>query len=134
MDEAVWVPLGMFAMIAAIVWFGSRVKQIRLMKQAEAQNGLLAKFQSGRELAEFMETETGQRFLSQWDINPHAAILRSMMIGIVLFCLGLGFLALTVREEDLVIPGVIVLALGVGFIIGAAVSRRLSDRWNADAD
>ena len=85
-----WVPLGMFAMIATIIWFGSRVNQIRLMKQAEVQNGIFAEFQSGRELAELMETEPGQRFLSQWHINPHAAILRSMMIGIVLFILGSG--------------------------------------------
>jgi hypothetical protein len=132
-NEEILIPLGFFAMITAIVWFGSRAKQVRLTKQVETQKALLDKFQSGRELSEFMGTESGQRFLNQFDMNPHAAILGSVTAGIVLTCLGLGLLGLTGRDEDLVFPGVIMLALGVGFIVAAAISRRLSKKWNTEA-
>lgn len=67
--------LGVFAAFVAIVWLRARVHQVRLVRQAETQQQLLAKVQSGRELAEFIETEDGKRLLRQFESDPHGMML-----------------------------------------------------------
>ena len=127
--EGILVPLGFFAAIVAIIWLRGRVNQVRLAKQAETQQQLLAKFQSVGELAEFMETEGGQQFMRQFESNPHRMILGSLSAGIVFSFLGLGFLGFMTRNDNFLFPGVITLALGIGLIVAAIISRRLSRKW-----
>ena len=121
-----------FGTIVAIVWFRGRERQVRLAKQAETQQQLLAKFQSGQELGEFIETEGGREFLSQFESNPHGTILAVLGAGIVAFVLGLGVLVLVIWESGFLIPGVGIMALGVGLILAAVISRRLSQEWQPD--
>ncbi len=121
-----------FGAIVAIVWLRGRERQVRLAKQAETQQQLLAKFQSGQELGEFIETEGGREFLSQFESNPHGTILAVLGAGIVAFVLGLGILVMVIWEGGLLIPGVGIMALGVGLILAAVISRRLSQEWQPD--
>lgn len=76
-----------------------------------------------------METEGGQRFMRQFESNPHRMILGSLSAGIVFSFLGLGFLGFMARSENFLFPGVIMLALGIGLIVAAIISRRLSRKW-----
>lgn len=121
--------LGFFAAIAVIVWLRARVHQARLARQAETQQLLLAKFQSGRELAEFIETEDGKRFLRQFESDPHQMILVVLSAGVVSSVLGLGLLVLMIWEDGFLYPGVGTTALGVGLVAAAIISKKLSDQW-----
>ena len=123
------IPFGFIVALVAIVWLIGRVIQGRHAKQADTQQRLLAKFESGQELAEFMETEGGREFLRQFESNPHRMILGSLSAGVVLSFLGLGFFVLTPLDSDFVFHGVITLALGIGLIVAALISRRLSAKW-----
>lgn len=139
--EGILVAVGFFAAVVGIVWLRARVNQVRLARQAETQQQLLAKFQSGRELAEFIETEDGKQFLRQFESDRHGMILsdRHGMIlavlsaGVVSSALGLGFLVLMVWEDGFLYPGVGTTALGFGLIAAAAISKKLSDQWRQSA-
>ena len=121
----VLVPLALFGMILAIVWLGTRQKQARLRIKAEFNKQLLDKFGSGREFAEFLESPGSQRFLEElWtkSADPKEGSLRN---GIVLTMLGLALAGLSLMKRGLLIPGVIALARGVGYLISTAISYRL---------
>ena len=134
--EGILIPLAFFALIAGIIWIRARVDQSRMARQAETQQQLLTKFQSGQELTEFLETESGQQFMRQFESRPRGMIMGSLAMGIVACFVALGFLflGLTTREDELVYPGVITLALGIGLIAAALVSRRLSRKWQLDSE
>ena len=132
-----FVPFAVFAMIVCIVWFGTREKQARIQARTDLHRHLLDKFGSGTELSQFLETDGGRRMiedLGKSGVNPRARAQRPMIAGVVLTCLGVAFLLLTVREADLLIPGGLVLATGIGFLIGAFVTLRLSKSWDADKE
>ncbi|MCY3808581.1 MAG: hypothetical protein OXG58_03945 [Gemmatimonadetes bacterium] len=131
--EGILVALGFLAAVVGIVWLRARVNHVRLARQAETQQQLLAKFQSGRELAEFIETEDGKQFLRQFESDRNGTILVVLSAGIVSSALGLGFLVLMVWEDGFLYPGVGTTALGVGLIAAAAISKKLSDQWRQSA-
>ena len=131
----VFVPIAVFVMIVFIVWFGTREKQARVQARTELHKHLLDKFGSGTELAQFLETEGGKKMvedLGKDRASPKERALKLMVAGIVLTCLGAGFLVLMYKTSALVIPGGILLALGIGFLIAAFVTLRLSKSWEAD--
>ena len=128
MDD-VLMTLGLFAAVVGIIWLRARVNQVRLARQAETQQQLLAKFQSGRELAEFIETEDGKQFLRQFESDPHGMILVVLSAGVVSTVLGFGLLVLMIWEDGFLYPAVGTTALGVGLIAAAIISKKLSDQW-----
>lgn len=121
--------LGLFAAVVGIVWLRARVNQARLARQAETQQQLLAKFQSGSELVEFIETEDGKQFLRQFESDPNRMILVVLSAGIVSTVLGFGLLVLMIWEDGFLFPGVGTTALGAGLIAAAIISKKLSDQW-----
>ena len=127
--EDIVMTLGLFAAVVVIIWLRARVNQVRLARQAETQQQLLAKFQSGRELADFIETEDGKQFLGQFESDPNRMILVVLSAGIVSTVLGLGLLVLMIWEDGFLFPGVGTTALGVGLIAAAIISKKLSDQW-----
>lgn len=127
--EDILITLGLIAGAVGIIWLRARVHQVRLAKQAETQQQLLAKFQSGHELAEFIATEDGKRFLRQFESDPHRTMLVILSAGIVSAVVGLGFLVLMRWEDGFLFPSVVTMALAVGLILAALVSKKLSDEW-----
>jgi hypothetical protein len=126
------VPIAFFASIVVILWLLLRQKQARIQARTEFHKHLLDKFQSGREFAEFLEGKGSQRFLDElWSqgAGPQNQLLTAMRKGIVLAVLGLGILGMSFTRRGLVIPAVVILALGVGFLISTAISYRLSNQW-----
>ncbi len=129
-----FIPFAGIAMIVFIVWFRTREKQARVQARTELHKHLLDKFGSGTELAQFLETEGGKKMIEDLGKgeSPKERTVRPVIAGTVLTCLGVAFLVLTYREPDLVIAGGIVLAIGIGLLIGAFVTLRLSKGWKAD--
>jgi hypothetical protein len=136
---ALLVPFALFGMILGIVWLKYRQRQAQIRVQAEVHKHLLDKFGSGREFAEFLGTQRSQQFLDAlWSQRPgpYDYILRTIRTGVVMTVLGFGMLALSWMDGGqggLRVPAVIVLALGVGFLLSAAISHRLSKQWEQKA-
>ena len=133
----VLVPFALFAMVFGIFWLRYRQRQAQIRAQADFHKQLLDKFGSGQEFAEFLDGKGSQRFLEElWSQRPgnNERVLGTMRNGVVLTTLGLGMLVLSwTYLEQFRVFGVLALALGVGFLIAAAISHRLSRQWEQRA-
>ncbi len=113
--------------------------------QSDIHARLIERFASNQELLHYMETEPGKRFLEAAPIpldSPRdqrlpgglARVLAPLQIGIVLTLLGLGLLILerSGRLYDIAGPllvfGMVAMMPGIGFIISAIISWRISER------
>ncbi|MGB8259996.1 MAG: hypothetical protein WCE75_06585, partial [Terracidiphilus sp.] len=134
--------------LVALVWlirvFVENRRWGRIFKlQSEVHNRLIEKFSSSQDLAAYMETEAGKRFLEAAPIpvafeqerrvpNALARVLTPLQIGTVLVLLGIGFLLLRHAEQDFRTPmlvlGTITLMPGIGFILSAGITWALANR------
>jgi hypothetical protein len=109
-------------------------RQRRLKAQTELHGRLFDKFSSARDVVEFLQTPGGVQFVDSFSGDreePSNGILRSTHRGIVLVIVAAGCLFLSwyyrnSGENPLLVIGVVLLCLGVGFLLSAAVSHRLS--------
>ena len=107
--------------------------------RSELQNRLLEKFASPQDVAQFLQTEGGDRFLKGLTTDVRRTgrgILFSMQLGVILASLGLAAIGLGVAYPPQghggspgVIMGSLILAVGVGFLISAGLSYSLSKKW-----
>jgi len=134
--------------LGALVWlirqFLENRRWSRIFKlQSDVHGRLIEKFSSNQELAGYMETEAGKRFLEAAPIpvgfepdhrmpNVLARVLMPLQIGIVLVLLGCGLLFLRHVGSDMNSPmlvlGTVVLMPGLGFIISAGITWVLASR------
>ena len=116
----------------------------RLSKiQAEVHSKLMDRFSSNDELLAYVQTPSGRRFLESGPSPlqeappvrslgaPLSRILWSVQAGVVLTIAGIGALFLSGRmvleaAQLFFIVGVLLLALGAGFVVSAAASYALS--------
>lgn len=111
--------------------------------QSETHTKLIDRFASNQELLHYMETEPGKRFLEAAPIPLESErdqrlpgglgrILGPLQIGIVLTLLGVGLLILHRSLPDLADPllvfAIVALMPGLGFIISALITWRMSLR------
>jgi len=111
--------------------------------QNQVHTKLIDKFSTNQDLAAYMETEAGRRFLEAAPIpvnlgteqrvpNAVARVLTPVQIGVVLVLLGIGCLMLRHAGPDMETPmlvlGTLILMPGVGFIISAAITWLLAAR------
>ena len=140
--DPIAVLLGFACFLGALVWlirqFLENRRWSRIFKlQSEVHGRLIDKFSSNQELAGYMETEAGKRFLEAAPIpvdfepqqrvpNALARVLTPLQIGIVLVLLGVGFFLLrNVRmemHEPMLVLGTIALMPGLGFILSAGIT------------
>lgn len=139
--------LAFVAFLVAAIW-GVRVfvenrRWSRTFKlQSEVHARLIDKFSSSQELAAYMQTEAGKRFLEAAPIpiniespripNAVSRVLTPVQIGVVLILLGAGFLILRHAGPDYETPmlvlGVLILMPGIGFILSAGITWVLATR------
>ena len=128
--EDIVVPFVFFGFVGFVVWVAISHRTRRANLRAEMQGKLLERFTSGEELAQFLDTDGGKKFLETTgeernDSDP----LGMLKGGFVVTSLGLGFLVLSgLYLDDFIIPAVILLALGVGLLTAATVTHRLRNR------
>jgi hypothetical protein len=135
--------LGSVGILATLGWIlRSYLAHRRQLKatalQAELQAKLLDKFDSTEELRTYLESDVGEKFLLSATIeqaSPLRRILGSVQVGLILTAAGLAFLFMEGRFTDpsdslgMVFIGTLSLALGIGFLVSAGVSTRLSRIW-----
>jgi hypothetical protein len=142
---AFFFALACLGFIAWTVWLGAKRRQTQGQAQTDLQHRLLEKFSSPQEIGDFLQTEGGRRFLQGLTLERtpvgtrHAGkrILLALQIGTVVTLLGTATLSLgliyPMRRVDephpAVIFGLLVLAIGIGFLISAGISYRLSKAW-----
>ncbi len=142
MEDLAPIIIGVVLIIAAawvitVIVRAFKEKSI-LRTRAELYNRLLDKFSSGNEFAEYLESETGRRFVEEITVEsaaPTSKILSSIQRGVILTLIGFGMVVLAnlFFGGDLfnmaAAGGTVVLMLGVGFLISTVITYRLSKSW-----
>jgi hypothetical protein len=150
--ERVWdglIPLlafacGLVAIILLARMFIENRRWGRIFKmQSDVHGRLIARFTTNQELASYMQTDAGRKFLEAAPLpiafeqhqrvpSAIARILTPLQTGIVMVLLGIGLLLLRHTEPDMNTPmlffGTVVLMPGIGFIISAGASWFLASR------
>jgi hypothetical protein len=140
--------LGFVAFVGALLWLIRLLLENRrwsraFRQQTEIHGKLIDRFATNQELLEYMNTEPGRRFLEASPIpvgldrnvplpGGMSRVIGPLQLGIVLTMLGSGIMifAHTAREfaAPLTLAGVVTLMPGLGFIISAIVTWRLTER------
>lgn len=133
------------ALVLIIRFFVESRRWSRTFKmQSEVHSRLIDKFSTSQELAAYMETEAGKRFLEAAPIstgasagpfvpNVVARVLTPLQIGLVMVLLGIGFLLLRHvgnddTAESMLITGIVMLMPGIGFILSAGATWAVAHR------
>jgi len=133
-EDVVILPL-LMATFGSVVWIiFATIRRYKTAKlQAGVQTKLLEKFGSSQELLAYIQSDAGKRFtesLTMEQRTPYGRILGATQAGIILILLGFALLFLRGRvsggEEGFLVSGTIILSLGVGFGLSAALSFFLS--------
>lgn len=129
------VILGQMFFTSFLLFLVAEFIRDRARRRSELQLRLLDRFGSAPEFIAFLESEggrelrsllTGRRFLAV------RQVLGAIQLGIVLIALGAGLFVAAVSQGDgdLRVAAAICIAVGVGLLIAAGVSKGLSARWN----
>ena len=121
--------------LGLLFYFGQRRQQ-----ENHERLRIADKFETSAELASFLESQAGHRFLESFGRrakDPRRTILASLPIGIVFLLIGIGtFLGISDGnlEDGLGFPAVIFCGAGLGILISAVVSSRLIRAWRMTDD
>ena len=111
--------------------------------QAEVHTKLMDRMTNNDELLAYVQSPAGRRFLEAAPMRPEAdgpsfsapvgSIIWSLMAGIVLSVLGVGFryAGQFIKDDGhdaVIVVGVIVLSLGIGFILASLMAFAVSSR------
>ena len=122
------------------IWVISvNIRRSRWGKQvAELHSKLLDRFAGSQDLIAFLEGDAGRKYFESlaFDLKDSTSrILNSIQLGLALASLGLSLLLIRSGQDDpltrktLLLIGTPVTALGIGFLVSAAISHRLSKAW-----
>lgn len=104
----------------------------------EVHSKLLDRFADSHELSVFLEGAAGRRFFEAVELETRDSLMRilnAVQLGVVLLLLGASLIAIRVSQDDpyirnaLLLIGVPALALGIGFLVSAAISHRICRGW-----
>jgi hypothetical protein len=141
----VLIPFGAFVMVVIIVWVASQEKQAKARYRAEVQKELIAKFGSGRELSEFLNSEGSQRLLGalrgsedEPGVDPRRKILGLITAGIICLSIGAAFLGAASylshpsARMPFMLVGFIMLGVGGSLLLSTLISSYLTKKWGLD--
>ena len=141
--QNIMVPLGVFAMVVLIVWF-SHVSRRRAQEQrAEIIRRMIDKFATGEAFAQAIQGPMGSELASALALEsekPSKKWKGLFVPASILTFLGIGFSVLAlVRDEEFLIPAIIIGAVGVALAASTYVMWRTEERdsdgnGGADAD
>ena len=126
-----------FGGTVAVFWVVfSTIRRLKVARtQAEVHSRLIEKVGSSQEFLTFLDSESGKQLVASIGIeqpsrNPYNRILASVQAGVILVCVSIALLFLGVSYADVAegfkVLGGLGLALGIGFLISAGLSYRLS--------
>lgn len=127
--------LGQMFFTAFLLFLVAGFVRDRARRRSELQMRLLDRFGSAPELLAYLESDEGQKLREALTGRRFLAvrqILGAIQLGIVLVALGGGLLVAAVRvgDSDLMVAAAVCAAVGLGLLVAALVSKRLSVRWN----
>jgi Ca2+/Na+ antiporter len=129
--RAILAGVAIFVLVAAfLAIFYSSARQRR---QTDIRKALIEKFGSAQDLGAFLQSPGGQRFVSDLfsaSNSPAHSVLGSIQKGVIILLVGLTLIGVGVySERSIVAIGALLSSVGLGFLISAAITHYLSQKW-----
>lgn len=137
----VWLIGLQFGFVAFLIWVTAHYRMKRKQQQVEERGRLIERFQDPRELAAFLDSQSGRKLLHSLSDrrSPASVIAKTVTVGIVLLFVGLGLCGLSFVQdldlEELILPGILTLVGGLGVLASAAFTAwlyRRAGRWSSE--
>lgn len=126
---------GTLSFLAWVITDGLRRRR-QLQVVSEFHNKLVDKMQTSRELSDFLDSPGGSKFIDSIAMersHPAHRIIRAAQVGVVVGAAGIGCRLIGAQNliapeaaEGFVVLGILLLSIGVGYLVSAAVSYGLS--------
>ena len=131
-DIVASVSVVILASLAILVTYATR----RRKQQHQMQKALLDKFSSAHDLAEFMQSPAGQKYVMGFAdsvTSSRSSILKSVQIGIVLMFVGAGFFSAARGNVEGIafMFGNGFVCVGFGFLVSALASYFVSKKLDS---
>jgi hypothetical protein len=136
MDVSDFIPFAPFIMIIFVVWFITIRRRAQDRNRTELQKDLLTKFSSAQELTEFMKTDGGKLLMPAPERSRTPASRAGT--GVFIVVVGLALLASSMlmpeaeAHSGLQIAGLLAIGAGIGFLISAFVTQKLTRKWGEE--
>ena len=126
---------GQFALAGLIVFIVAHRLEQKAALRAQLELKLIERFNTAKELEEFLSTEAGRRLLggrSRPGGSPLGKVVGTIQVGVAIVALGFGALIIAMMSgRDFVLASaILILAIGFGLLAAAAVGRRLVKAWD----
>lgn len=119
---------------AWVVWVILEWRKVR--NKSQLQSKIVDKFSTAQELNDFLQSQEGNRFLNFLKFNgraPREKILSSLTKGVILSFLGIALIVIGQlfpgEMKYFNAFGIVIVAIGVGFLISTFISYKLSKKW-----
>lgn len=129
----IFIPI-MFVFGGWLVW--TILDWLKTWHKSQLQKKIFEKFTTVQEFKDFIQSEEGNKILSLLSLNgstPKRKILSSLSQGVIIAFVGISLILIgqIFTEESLyfLAAGVILIALGIGFLVSTFVSYTLSKKW-----
>jgi hypothetical protein len=117
-----------------VVWVILEWRKLR--HKSKLQSKIVDKFSTAQEFSAFLQSKEGSRFLNFLKFNgraPRERILSSLSKGVILSFLGIAIIVIgSLFAEEMkyfIAFGIVLIALGVGFLVSTKISYNLSKKW-----
>jgi len=116
--------------------FWSILDWLKMRQKSQLQNKILEKFTTVQEFNDFIQSKEGNTFLNFLSFNgstPRQKILSSLSKGVIISFVGISLILIgqifTGESKYFLAAGVVLIALGVGFLVSTFISYTLSKKW-----
>ena len=129
---SVLIPIAFLAMLTVIVWLGTVERRRNTDRRAELIRQLIDKFSTGEAFAQAMQSPEGSKLADALSLSreqPKRAWVGLFVPGSILTALGLGFVLLSFMMDVVYrIPAVVIGSVGVALLVSSYVA------WRVDRD
>jgi hypothetical protein len=128
----VFMMLTMWAFFGAALYIVATTLHRRQRNQM--QQHMLDKFASAKDFADFVQSPAGQKYAMSFAdtaASAKASILNAVRLGIVLIFTGFGLQTMGSRAMRF---GLLVVTIGIGFLVSAAISYVLSRKLQVNGE
>ncbi len=117
-----------------LVW--SILDWLKTRHKSQLQNRILEKFTTVHEFNDFIQSKEGNKFLNFLSFNgsaPRQKILSSLSKGVIIIFVGISLILVgqifTEEMRYFLAFGIVLIALGAGFLVSTLISYTLSKKW-----
>lgn len=135
----VLIPLGAFALVAALAWMANRRKVAIAANDRDVQLALLSKFTTAEEMTQFLGSPEGRLLVDQLarpkGFDPRRQVLDYLTGGVMTLFIGIALILVArLGMFVLAIPGFICVGVGVALLVAACFTYPIARRLGLVSD